>query len=49
MYYNPVTKVENKFNNIEDIREHRDMSNCLYSHPQSKSKAYNVLNKTGKF
>ena len=49
MHYDPVTPVENIFNNIEDLFNYGDMVNCTYSHPQAMYKAYNILNKTRKF
>ena len=49
MHYEPVTKVNNIFKNIEYPLEYGDMANFPYSHPQAISKAYNILNKTGKF
>ena len=49
MHYYPVTPIEKKFNKIEDLLEYGDMENCPYSLPQAISKAYNFLNKTGKF
>ena len=49
MYYYPVTPVKHIFNKVEDLVEYVDMAACPYSHPQAISKAYNILNKTGKF
>ena len=49
MHYDPVTPIGNIFDNIEDLLEYGDMSNCPYSHPQEISKACNILNKTGNF
>ena len=49
MHYDPVTPFNNILNNIEDLLKYRDMENCPYSQPQAISKAYNILNKTGKF
>ena len=48
MYYDPVTPVENIFNKVEDLFKYGYMAGCPYSHPQVISKAYNILNKTGK-
>ena len=49
MHYYPVTPIEKKNYKIEDLLEYGDMENCPYSLPQAISKAYNFLNKTGKF
>ena len=49
MHYDPVTPVDNIFNNIEDLLEYGVMENFPYSHPQEISKAHNILNKTGNF
>ena len=49
MHYDPVTPVDNIFNNIEDLLKYGDMENLPYSHPQEISKAYNILNKNGNF
>ena len=49
MHYEPVTSVDNIVNKIEDLLEYGDMKVCPYSHPHAISKAYNILNKTGKF
>ena len=49
MHYDPVTPVDNIFNKIEDILEYGDMENCPYSQLHAISKAYNIVNKTGKF
>ena len=49
MHYDPVPPVENIFNKVEDLINYRDMENCPYSHPQSKSKVYNNINKTRNF
>ena len=48
-HYGPVTPVDNIFNNIEDLLEYGDMEICPYSHHHVISKAYTILNKTGKF
>ena len=49
MHYDPVTPVNNVFNKIEDLLEYGDMATCPFTQPQAMSKAYNILNKTGKF
>ena len=49
MHYYPVTPVEFVFKNIEDLLMYGDMANYPYSRPKAISKAYNVLNNTGKF
>ena len=49
MNYDPVTPVKKNFKNIEDLLEYGDVEKCPYSQPQAISKAYNILNKTGKF
>ena len=49
MYYDPVSPVETIFNKVEDLLEHGYMENFPFSHPQAISKAYNIINKTGKF
>ena len=49
MHYDPVTPLYNIFNKIENLLEYGDMENCPYHHPQAISKAYNIINKTGKF
>ena len=48
MHYDPVTPANNIFKNVRDLIKYGDMENCPYSHPQDISKAYNILNKTGK-
>ena len=49
MHYDPFTPVENIINKVEDLLEYIDMANCPYSHPQAISKAYIIINTTGKF
>ena len=49
MNYDPITPVGNIFNKIEDPLEYGDMEKFPHSHPQNISKAYNILNKSGKF
>ena len=49
MHYDPVTPVDNIFNNIEDLLDYGDMVNCPYPNPQAISKANNILNKTEMF
>jgi hypothetical protein len=49
MHYDPVTPVDNIFNKIEDLLEYGDLANCPFSQPQAISKAYNLINRTGKF
>ena len=49
MHYDTVTPVDKNFNKVEDLIEYCYMACCPYSHPQVISKAYNILNKTGKF
>ena len=45
MHYNTTTPVDNISNKIEDLIKYGDMASCAYSHPQSISKAYNILKK----
>jgi uncharacterized phage-associated protein len=49
MPYDPVTPVDNIFNKIEDLLEYGDLAQCPFSQPQAIAKAYNIINKTGKF
>ena len=49
MRYGPVNPVDKISNKIEDLLEYRYMENCPYSHTQEISKAYSILNKTGKY
>ena len=49
MHYDPVTPVDNIFNKIEDLLEYGDLAQCPFSQPQAIAKAYNLINKTGKF
>ena len=49
MHYDLVTPVENIFNKVEDLLEYGNMANCPYYRPQEILKAYNIINKTGKF
>ena len=49
IHYDTVTPVDNIFNKIKDLLKYGYRGNCPYSHPQSISKAYNILNKTIKF
>ena len=48
MHYDLVTPVDNVFNKVKEILENGDMVNFPYSHPHAISKAYNIINKTGK-
>ena len=49
MYYEPVIPVNNTFKKVEDLLQYGSMENFPYSHHQSILKAYNIINKTGKF
>jgi hypothetical protein len=49
MHYDPVTPVDNIFNKIEDLLEYGDLAHCPFSQPQAIAKAYNLINRTGKF
>ena len=49
IHYDPVTPVDDIFNNIEYLIEYWEMANFPYSHPQAISKAYNILDKNGNF
>ena len=49
MHYDPVTPVDNIFNRIENLLEYGDLAHCPFSQPQAISKAYNLINRTGKF
>ena len=49
MHCDPATLFDNIFNKFEYHLKYRDMANCPYLHPQAISKAYNNMNKTGKF
>jgi uncharacterized phage-associated protein len=49
MHYDPVSPVDNIFNKIEDLLEYGDLANCPFSQPQAIGKAYNLINRTGKF
>jgi hypothetical protein len=49
MHYDPVTPVDNIFNKIEDLLEYGDLARCPFSQPQAIAKAYNLINRTGKF
>ena len=49
MYYDPLTPVDNICNKVEDLLKYGDMEHCPYSHPQEILKAYNIINKSGKF
>ena len=48
MHCDPVTLVKNIFNKVEDLLKYGDMANFPYSHPQTISKAYNIIKKTRK-
>ena len=49
MHYDLVTPFYNTFNKVEDLLMYRDMVFFSHSRPQAISKAYNTINKSGKF
>ena len=48
MNYELVTPIKNISNKVKDLLEYGNIKNCPYSHPQTISKVYSIILKTGK-